>query len=162
MSSFISRILSNSTYEFFLNATTLFIVSGTTLFIITITDGENITIRIFKTLFFLLIITIFTSLAIKREVRSPAQRAFFWFLVVAWVAPVMFATSYLLIEDYVKCLENAHGVLDYLYFSYVTFTTLGYGDIQPVGVCRAVSATEAISGYLLLGVLVATFSRLTS
>jgi hypothetical protein len=42
------------------------------------------------------------------------------------------------------------------YFSFVTITTLGYGDIQPVtAYARLVSVTEAVVGQLYLVVLVA-------
>jgi hypothetical protein len=43
-----------------------------------------------------------------------------------------------------------------LYFSFVTLTTLGYGDIIPVSpTARALASTEAITGQLFLTVLVA-------
>lgn len=41
-----------------------------------------------------------------------------------------------------------------IYFSTVTFTTLGYGDFQPVATLRLVAAGEALLGYLFLGLLV--------
>jgi len=42
------------------------------------------------------------------------------------------------------------------YFSYVTLTTLGYGDIQPVSpVARGLAVTEALTGVLFLAVLIA-------
>jgi hypothetical protein len=45
---------------------------------------------------------------------------------------------------------------DLFYFSYVTLTTLGYGDISPVGAdSRALVITEAIVGQLYLVVMVA-------
>lgn len=43
---------------------------------------------------------------------------------------------------------------DALYFSAVTFTTLGYGDLQPEGFGRVFAALEAFCGYLFLGVIV--------
>ena len=42
-----------------------------------------------------------------------------------------------------------------LYFSVVTFATLGYGDIQPIGAwARAIAGFEALAGSLLLAMLV--------
>ncbi len=41
-----------------------------------------------------------------------------------------------------------------LYFSIVTFTTLGYGDFRPTNNARLISASEAILGYLVLGIIV--------
>lgn len=46
---------------------------------------------------------------------------------------------------------------DYLYFSFVTLTTLGYGDISPAGpLVRALAYLEATAGVLYLAVLVAS------
>ncbi len=41
-----------------------------------------------------------------------------------------------------------------LYYSTVTFTTLGYGDFQPVPRMRAVAGIEALIGYGYLGMVV--------
>lgn len=47
--------------------------------------------------------------------------------------------------------ESQTGWLDYIYFSFVTYTTVGYGDIIPVGPIRFIAASEALNGWLLLG-----------
>ena len=41
--------------------------------------------------------------------------------------------------------------LDDIYFSFVTYTTVGYGDLVPVGPIRFIAATEALNGWVLLG-----------
>ena len=47
-----------------------------------------------------------------------------------------------------------------LYFSTVTFTTLGYGDIEPVtGMPRAIAGLEALLGQLLMALLVFVLTR---
>lgn len=46
-----------------------------------------------------------------------------------------------------------------LYFSVVTFTTLGYGDIQPVGFAKYVAASEAVIGASLMALLVFILGR---
>ncbi len=43
---------------------------------------------------------------------------------------------------------------DYLYFSVVTFTTLGYGDFRPTEASRVFAAMEALLGYVILGIFV--------
>ena len=46
--------------------------------------------------------------------------------------------------------------LHMLYYSYVTLTTLGYGDVLPLTLtARIWSAAEAVTGVLYLAVLVA-------
>jgi voltage-gated potassium channel len=46
---------------------------------------------------------------------------------------------------------------DMIYFSFVTLTTLGYGDITPVEpVARALAYTEAIVGQLFIAILIGT------
>lgn len=47
-----------------------------------------------------------------------------------------------------------------LYFSVVTFTTLGYGDIKPAGdILRIMCGTEALLGALMMGLIIAGFAR---
>ena len=40
--------------------------------------------------------------------------------------------------------------IDAIYFSYTTFTTLGYGDIEPLGVVRYLTGLEALTGLVLI------------
>ena len=51
---------------------------------------------------------------------------------------------------------------DALYFSVVTFTTLGYGDMVPREEYRLVSAFQAIYGYVFLGAFVGTLVAMVS
>lgn len=46
--------------------------------------------------------------------------------------------------------QDSYGMLDYVYFSAVTFSTVGFGDLSPVGAIRFVSATEALAGFVLI------------
>jgi hypothetical protein len=46
-----------------------------------------------------------------------------------------------------------------LYFSIVTFTTLGYGDIAPHGYMRLIAASEALVGLLLSGLFIFCLGR---
>jgi len=51
-------------------------------------------------------------------------------------------------------------ILTSLYFSIVTWTTLGYGDLKPVLELRLFAALEALIGYLYMAVLVGLFLNL--
>lgn len=42
-----------------------------------------------------------------------------------------------------------------MYFSIVTWTTLGYGDVQPTENLRWVAALEALLGYVYMGIFTA-------
>jgi hypothetical protein len=41
-------------------------------------------------------------------------------------------------------------LLDSVYMSAVTFTTVGFGDLAPVGPIRFLSGTEALTGFILI------------
>lgn len=43
------------------------------------------------------------------------------------------------------------GVFDYFYFAAETFSSLGFGDIYPLGPLRLVASIEPINGLLLIG-----------
>lgn len=40
--------------------------------------------------------------------------------------------------------------IDFVYFSFTTFTTLGYGDIEPLGALRYLTGIEALTGFVLI------------
>lgn len=42
------------------------------------------------------------------------------------------------------------GLLDAVYFSAATFTTVGYGDLAPLGPIRLLAGTEALTGFVLI------------
>jgi rhodanese-related sulfurtransferase len=49
------------------------------------------------------------------------------------------------------------GFADAIYFSFVTATSVGYGDIVPVGFARAIAVAEAVSALLIFGAVIAKF-----
>jgi hypothetical protein len=68
------------------------------------------------------------------------------FATIEWLAPGSFAAS----------SEAAIDWQHLLYYSYVTLTTLGYGDITPVGFyAQAMAAFEAVLGVLYTVILLA-------
>jgi uncharacterized membrane protein len=59
------------------------------------------------------------------------------------------------LSDYQKNLTST-AYLDLLYFSYVTLSTLGYGDITPVSrAAQSLAYLESICGVMFIAVLVA-------
>jgi hypothetical protein len=46
--------------------------------------------------------------------------------------------------------QHAIGLLDAVYFSAVSYTTLGIGDIVPAGAIRFLVGTEALTGFVLV------------
>lgn len=55
--------------------------------------------------------------------------------------------------------DNLSALLNSFYFSVVTFTTLGYGDITPTGFSRFVAAVEAFCGSFSLALFVVVFVK---
>jgi Ion channel len=52
---------------------------------------------------------------------------------------------------------DLNGFVSALYFSFVTATSIGYGDIVPIGVGRVIAVAEAITALLIFGAVVAKF-----
>ena len=83
-------------------------------------------------------------------------------VVLSSVAIVM---GFSLFYFFSKCIEanppNGIHWWDYLYFSIVTFTTLGYGDIRPMAApwARLVASGEAFIGAFMIALFVWTLAR---
>ena len=67
----------------------------------------------------------------------------------------LFAVGYALL-----CHNHRYGYIqdtagetstDYFYFSFVVFTSLGFGDLTPVGSIRMMTAIETLTGLVLIG-----------
>ncbi|CAA6805452.1 MAG: Ion transporter [uncultured Thiotrichaceae bacterium] len=43
-----------------------------------------------------------------------------------------------------------HSIMDSVYYSFTSFTTLGFGDIEPTGAIRFVTGMEALTGLVLI------------
>jgi hypothetical protein len=87
--------------------------------------------------------------------------AFFAHTIEVW----LYGVGYWLLYDQFGLgtfggLEKVDGFDDCLYFSAVTYTSLGLGDLYPVGHFRLIAGVEALNGLLLIG-WSASFTYLT-
>lgn len=89
------------------------------------------------------------------QVKTARQQLLIMGISFIQVVPFLFAAVYGAFGYVGHCVKGATGPTDLLYFSYVTFTTVGFGDLQPIGMCRAIAVAEAVTGYILLGLFVA-------
>ncbi|WP_413728234.1 potassium channel family protein [Sodalis sp. RH19] len=55
-------------------------------------------------------------------------------------------------------LKENRGFLDGLYFCFITFTTVGYGDLLPVGLGRIISIILAMNGLVITALLIGKFA----
>ena len=81
-------------------------------------------------------------------------------VVIAFASIFCFATVYYIATAYHSGLA-AHEPIrfgDCIYFSVVTFTSLGYGDVTPIGFGRIVACVEVAFGLGLFGIGVAKLS----
>jgi hypothetical protein len=108
-----------------------------------------------------------TSLLLPRMNIPPRQRTLVVILAsftahtleVGLHATVFFlVTDHLGIGSFGGTLE--HRFADYLYFSTATYTSLGYGDIYPLGGLRLMAGVETIIGLMMIA-WSASFTYLT-
>jgi Ion channel len=72
-----------------------------------------------------------------------------------WTAGLLHHSG--LFEEGKRLDGSLHGLGSALYFSFVTVTSVGYGDVLPRGIARAMAVVEAISGLLIFGAVVSKF-----
>lgn len=99
-----------------------------------------------------------TMVGIVRHVlrESWAVDSLFGALCVYLLAAVFFGLQYMIISMLIPgSFAGNQSDFDLFYFSVVTLTTVGYGDIQPVSpLAQSLAGIEAIIGQLYLAVLV--------
>lgn len=110
----------------------------------------------------------FVSTLAALEPRMEYRFRFVGFVVgVAAALPLMFAIVFaMMYVHFPNCISFPDGEIaspaTFRYFSFTTFTTLGYGEITPSGFCRGISSFEAFLGMTYVGVLVAVISEVIS
>ena len=95
------------------------------------------------------------------ERRSTGQLFLFWLATILacgtlfWFATIFDRQG--LIENGAPIDTGFRGWLTAIYFSFVTATSVGYGDVVPRGLSRLLAVIEAVSGLLIFGAVVAKF-----
>ena len=87
--------------------------------------------------------------------RIKVLHAMFLLILVHVVEIWIFGMAYGLLLRWPECGSIAGSAVplhlfDYVYFSAMSYTTVGFGDLAPVGPIRFLSATEALVGLMLI------------
>lgn len=87
-------------------------------------------------------------------------------LIIIFAFSLIFFLSGLLYNDGVQSFsvqnslsQNMMIFFNSLYFSIITFTTVGYGDILPIGISKVFAALEALLGGFILAIFVIVFVK---
>ena len=88
----------------------------------------------------------------------------FWHIFFAWVSIViLFGLIFFYASNPASNLTYTHtqkpvaDLMDHIYFSFITATTTGFGDIVPVGYFKILAIIEVTFGLLLLAVVTSKF-----
>jgi rhodanese-related sulfurtransferase len=74
---------------------------------------------------------------------------------VYWLSALLGVSS--LVEGGVPVGRGLRGLATAIYFSFVTTSSVGYGDVLPVGPARILAVFESVAGLLIFGAVVAKF-----
>ncbi len=80
------------------------------------------------------------------------------YLLLGIIWTILYSNLYFFEPDSFSGLETSHELhfSEFMYYSYVTLTTLGFGDITPLSAfAKTLSFTQAITGQLYLTIMVA-------
>ena len=72
------------------------------------------------------------------------------------------STKFSIVQEGRSIFERDNGFVNSIYFSAVTFTTLGFGDLHPVGLTKFYAALEACIGAILMALFVLSVARRTA
>ena len=93
----------------------------------------------------------------KRHDQQPRRKVLygiFAVLILHIIEIWLFGLTYwalLLLPDTGHVLSMAKtGFLDTIYLSAMTYTTVGFGDLAPVGTIRFLAGTEALTGFVMI------------
>ena len=102
----------------------------------------------------IMIIDAFLNRSVRTRVIEITALMFFYLPFVLYAYARLYEERGLIYNG-----ESIHSLTESLYFSVVTWTTLGYGDFQPSESVRLWAATEAFFGYMFMALLIALLRR---
>ncbi|ATG48796.1 ion channel protein [Celeribacter ethanolicus] len=105
--------------------------------------------------YFLLVIAAIPFLTSQNFWPNPARLAVDTLISIS-LSIMSFSLIYRIYEIIGPDQNIAPSVRDYIYFSTVTFSTLGFGDFRPATDARMFAALQSILGNLHLGMIVGT------
>ena len=89
-------------------------------------------------------------------------RVLFSIVIVNFIFSLIY-TFYYSVENTLTCMDNSVGVFDKilgnLYFSAITFFTVGYGDCSPLGFFKILAPIEGFIGVFLMSYFTVAFVR---
>jgi len=124
-------------------------------------DSQSLNILVFflNTLFFIIVtIALVAHVAVAREVESSTLIcAINSYLLIGLTLSILFLILDLFIPGSFGQIDFADGSLSsYIYYGFVTLTTLGYGDITPdTALTRSLATFTALFGQLYLVIIMA-------
>lgn len=92
------------------------------------------------------------------RLRLPLRMRVLWIVATCFAAHSVEVWIYAFTFDALNAaglgrLEGAHAdnsFAEYLYFSVTSYSTLGFGDVYPIGTFRIISGIEALNGLFLI------------
>jgi hypothetical protein len=121
-----------------------------------------------------LFVCVFVIMVLMRDViraKTPVPKNIIWGAIAVYLLlGLTWSTFYSIIEilvpgsfAYTLHPDTLLGATDFLYFSFVTIATLGYGDIIPMTAqARSFAILEAITGALYLAILISKLVGMAS
>ena len=129
--------------------------------------GELLAVRYASTLCACLLLGFAVGINVFAPGRSITDRIFgaiVLYLLIGLIAAFAYSALYRIDPGAFSKLPAGNGdTSTWLYFSFVTLTTLGYGDITPIArSARAIAMLEALVGQLYPAIIIARFVSLPS
>lgn len=96
----------------------------------------------------------------NKNVNTWFDKLSFTAILLVWISlVVLFGLGYYFFSSNTTFLHynptngQVNGILNHIYFSFITATTTGFGDIVPFGFFKMIAIVEVIFGFLLLAVV---------